>query len=242
MGDFPRPATPDTLPLNYCEECGLTWLESKADFKAEICPNPEAYFKPEPGSKVEPISQEALSLTHVYRPSIPRSVVVFFSGISIQQQQSTVGSVGVYFGPDSPYNFSQRQGGAWSHRAIDLKAALEALRKVRQSVDAERQTLICNSMPKGDKDSWGNIKRFRLVAATDSSCVVDWLCRELKTWTLVGSTYVNTKGEPVKESRGLLVIKEELEALAKAGIQVVWYHVPREHNQNAHKLMREALQ
>ncbi|KAI1771464.1 hypothetical protein F4818DRAFT_454600 [Hypoxylon cercidicola] len=214
--NLPKPDTPDTLRLNYCSHCSLTWLEGKVGSEAEA------------SSELEGALEPSQMLTHKVLSASPRSVVVFFNG--------SPSRIGVFFGPRSSYNVSMGlgNGSACDADTAQLRAALEALRQVRQRVEPDRLALLKESLP---EDSWKKLRRFRLIAATDSRYVVESLCKRMAKWNRVNNTktktlttYRDKRHGQLKDGEDFAMITREVEALSKVGIKVVWYRVPKEYN------------
>ncbi|KAI3570905.1 hypothetical protein IWW34DRAFT_824942 [Fusarium oxysporum f. sp. albedinis] len=53
--------------------------------------------------------------------------------------------------------------------------------------------------------------------------------------------YCNRRGEIIKNSEGFRILNEETELLSVVGVQVQWYHVPRDFNGEADALANAAL-
>ncbi|KAI1412816.1 hypothetical protein F5Y13DRAFT_162716 [Hypoxylon sp. FL1857] len=223
----PNPLTPNELHLNYCQDCELTWLEGNAGSEAALS-HPSHHTH-----------------AHVYAGT-NRSLVVFIDGacpFNGQELFTTFLSIGVYFGRGSPYNVSKCLDDVPrpSNQKAEIAAALEAMRHVRQNIEPTRRALIRNTLPRGSEDHRRDIRRFRLVIATDSSYLVECLSDRISKWSLTNGVYMNEKGRAITNSEGFMRLNNEVDALSRVGIQVVWYHVPREHNQEADRLAQAAL-
>ncbi|KAJ0127736.1 G1/S-specific cyclin CCN1 [Fusarium oxysporum f. sp. albedinis] len=102
------------------------------------------------------------------------------------------------------------------------------MRQVRSVVVPERRILLKGSSPRTTPDTLRDARRFRLVLATDSSYLVDCI-------------YCNRGGDVIKNSEGFRILNEETELLSVVGVQVQWYHVPRDFNGEADALANAAL-
>lgn len=175
---------------------------------------------------------------------ICRSAVVFVDGAcSSNGQSNSRAGIGVYFGPGSPYNISEvlsLPGGVTSQKA-ELHAVARALETVRSRVIRAHQEM-CQAF--GDNPFGArNTTRLRLIITTDSSYVVESMCRHYSTWTLDEKTGLlwNKRGVAIKNSDAFQLVKGEVEALSMVGVQVAYYHVRREHNMLADDLARRAI-
>ncbi|KAK7755194.1 hypothetical protein SLS62_002699 [Diatrype stigma] len=224
----PEARAPDQLRFYYCNSCNLTWLEgNQGPAAARSHPSHHTY-------------------EHVYAGT-RRTLVVFVDGACPSNgPRATRASIGVYFGPNSPHNVSKRLDAIPAqqptNQSAEIAAAVEALRYVRNTIEPARRATIQHALPHwGGEDQRRDIRKFRLVVGTDSSYVVECMCKHIGTWTLAGDRYRNAQGVEVKNSKGFVELSHAVEALSKVGIQVAWYHVPREYNTEADRLARLAL-
>lgn len=221
----PRALAPDQLRFHYCNSCNLTWLEGKK--------GPEA-------ARSHPSHH---TTDHMFSGT-RRSLVVFVDGACPSNgPRATRASIGVYFGPNSAHNISKRLDPAAqqpTNQSAEIAASVGALRRVREAIEPARRATVENAHPHREAYS-REIRHFRLVIATDSSYVVECMCRHIENWTLAGDRYWNTEGAEVKNGKGFVELNREVEALSKVGVQVKWYHVPREYNREADRLARLAL-
>ncbi|KAK2470767.1 hypothetical protein H9L39_16998 [Fusarium oxysporum f. sp. albedinis] len=116
------------------------------------------------------------------------------------------------------------------------------MRQVRSAVVPERRILLKGS-PRTTPNTLRDARRFRLVLATDSSYLVDCMCEYMPHWTFdnLNRVYCNRRGEVIKNSEGFRILNEETELLSVVGVQVQWYHVPRDFNGEADALANAAL-
>ncbi|KAI1371287.1 hypothetical protein F4677DRAFT_450552 [Hypoxylon crocopeplum] len=175
-----------------------------------------------------------------------RSLVVFIHDACPFNGQEYLGtsSIGVYFGPNSTHNISKRidSGPTPTNQSGEIAAALEAMRHVRQAIEPSRRTMIRNTLPENCRENRRrDIRNFCLVLATDSSYLVECLCKHIEKWTLTGNVYKNERGQIVKNGEGFAQIDAEVDALSRVGVQVEWYHVPKECNKEANRLAQTAL-
>jgi ribonuclease HI len=212
------------LPLvnfqrHVCTKCDLTWLVGEAGVHA-------AHSHP-----------SHHTLYHEWTNSTRRSLLVHVDGACADNGNANArAGVGFFFGPGSKYYVSQASDTSSSSGATNQKAELDALRQamrvVRLQVIPERATLV-----KGNKD----MKHLRLILATDSSYAVECMCAYWKNWTVSGSVLRNQRGQVIANSNELFALQQEVEALSHVGVQVVYYHVPRELNPEADKLAKECI-
>ncbi|KAM0263014.1 hypothetical protein ACHAQJ_001392 [Trichoderma viride] len=153
-------------------------------------------------------------------------------------------SVGVYFGPESPNNISRLiDTDPPTNQLARITAAVEAMRQVRSVIVPKR----CILLEKGwaafrtfiQKDS----RRFRLVLVTDSSYLVECMCKHMPQWTFdeANGVYSNRRSDIIRNSEGFAMLNKEMELLSLVGVQVQWYHVPRSLNREADALANAAL-
>ncbi|KAI1743969.1 hypothetical protein F4680DRAFT_408072 [Xylaria scruposa] len=125
--DPPKALTPDRLSMPYCHECQLTWMEGDAGVEAvQSHPSHHTYQHIDAGTD--------------------RSLVVFTDGACPSNGMSSAvsSSVGVYFGPQSRYNISERlnSDGTPTNQVAEITAAIKALQQVLQRVEPDRRALI----------------------------------------------------------------------------------------------------
>ncbi|RKK10407.1 hypothetical protein BFJ66_g17584 [Fusarium oxysporum f. sp. cepae] len=124
------------------------------------------------------------TLVHNYSGA-RRSLVVFIDGACPANGPAALqASVGVYFGPESPKNISRLiDTSRPTNQLAEITAAVEAMRQVRSVVVPERRILLKGSSPRTTPDTLRDARRFRLVLATDSSYLVDCMCKYMPQWT-----------------------------------------------------------
>jgi len=219
--DYDKPPKPEQLQISAvlaCSRCELTWLVGNAGQSAAA--NHPSHH----------------TLYHEYAGT-RRSLIVWTDGACINNgQPNAKAGVGVYFGLNSKYNICSplQIPTAPTSQKAELYAILQAMQVIRKEVIPARSILVsCNR----DK------KRFRLVLVTDSSYTVESMCKHWKDWKVVGSQKVlrNQKGEEIVNSEVFLAIKDEVEKLSRDGVQVAYYHVPREINSEADALAKAGL-
>ncbi|TRX90786.1 hypothetical protein FHL15_008365 [Xylaria flabelliformis] len=226
--DPPEALTQDQISLHYCDECQITWIEGDAGVEA-VQSHP---------------SHRTTSFHAQY--GTDRSLIVFTDGACPSNGMSSAvnSSIGVYFGPQSKYNISERLNNddTPTNQVAEITAALKALQQVLRNVEPARRTLIRGSFPRIGKDRFIGIKRFRLIVATDSSYVVECMSKHIEKWSMVDGIYRNEQGGAVKNSDGFAKLTHAVKELSMVGVQVAWYHVPRQFNKEADGLARSALQ
>lgn len=218
--------TPGPISLIYCSICGVSWLVG------------------EKGPDAAASHPSHHTLVHIYAGT-RRSIVVFIDGACPANGPAALqASVGVYFGPESPKNISRSINMSRpTNQLAEITAAVEAMRQVRSVVVPERHTLLNASSPGTIPGTRGDAGRFRLVLATDSSYLVECMCKHMPKWTFdnPNRVYTNRKGEVIKNSEGFRRLYEETELLSRVGVQVQWYHVQRGFNCEADALANAAL-
>ncbi|KAI0114620.1 hypothetical protein F4776DRAFT_324207 [Hypoxylon sp. NC0597] len=222
-----RPTEPCENFLKYCQDCGLTWLVGAAGSEAAL--NHPCHYE----------------CTYASGDTTRYLIVFTDGGCDFERQDgcTTLTSVGVYFGPGSPHNISKRINDARLRRISEprIQAAIEALRHVRQIIEPTRQALILHTFP-GRREAYRRDKRkFRVVIATDSSDLVNCVCRKMKDWTLTDGVYKNKEGRVVEDSEGFVQLDHEVDALSRVGVQVMWHYVPVLNNHEARWLAQAAL-
>lgn len=184
------------------------------------------------------------TLVHIYAGA-SRSLVVFIDGACPANGPDAIqASVGVYFGPESPKNISRLINTSRpTNQLAEITAGVEAMRQVRSVVVPERRTLLENSSSRTIPDTVRDARHFRLVLVTDSSYLVDCVCEHMPQWTFdkLNRVYCNRRGEVIKNIEGFRMLYEETELLSMVGVQVQWYHVPRDFNCEADALANAAL-
>ncbi|KAI0195293.1 hypothetical protein EV127DRAFT_420622 [Xylaria flabelliformis] len=226
--DPPKALTPDQISLHYCDKCQLTWIKGEAGVELV---------------QSHPSHNTTYNYIHA---GTDRSLIVFADGACPSNGMSSAvnSSIGVYFGPQSRYNISERlnNDGTPTNQVAEITAAIKALQQVSRSVEPARRTLIRGSFPRIKKDKFIRIKGFRLIVATDSSYVVECMSNHIEKWSMVDGIYRNEQGGAVKNSDGFAKLTHAVEKLSMVGVQVAWYHVPRQFNKEADGLARSALQ
>ncbi|KAI0858889.1 hypothetical protein F4860DRAFT_516338 [Xylaria cubensis] len=103
----PKALTPDQISLHYCDKCQLTWIKGEAG--------------------VESV-QSHPSHNAAYYNGTHRSLIVFTDGACPSNGMSSAvnSSIGVYFGPQSRYNISERlnNDGTPTNQVAEITAAI----------------------------------------------------------------------------------------------------------------------
>lgn len=132
--------------------------------------------------------------------------------------------VGVYFGPESDHNISERLwGGAQTNQRAEINAAIYALDKVK--------LLLIT----------GELRAKTVVLASDSSYLVngitDWVKR---LWQKNGWT--NSNGNEVANKDDFQRLDSLVDELkGRFGVYVQFWHVDREYNKGADGLARDSV-
>ena len=223
-----KPDPPSALSFFYCPKCQVTWLQGEAG-KAPAQKHPSHH-----------------TLSHIYAGT-RRSLAVFVDGAcSSNGLPAANAGIGIYFGPDSRYNISEAILGPGTHtnQRAELFAVLRALQEVKSQVMPARQKMLQLEAGKHDKTSIRDVAHLRLIVATDSSYVVEAMCENYPKWKLDDKSghYKNKRGDIIKNSDVFEKLLEGVDQLSRIGVQVVYYHVGREHNVMADALAKKSLQ
>jgi ribonuclease HI len=134
---------------------------------------------------------------------------------------SAKGGVGVYFGPDSPYNISDNvlEPNPTSQRA-ELLAVYAGL----------RQIIFVSMQNKG-------LELF--IVVTDSAYVVDCLSNYVYKWKVNG--WKTSKGNDVANRDLIEPLDKMLDDMSKAGIDVLFWKADRSQNVEADRLANIAV-
>lgn len=222
----PMPNQPSSLSLHYCTACHLTWVGGRAGL-AGLENHPSHH-----------------TLYHQYSGT-SRSLMVFVDGAcAFNGTPNARGGIGVYFGPNSPFNQSVplvlQPGERATSQKAEIHAVITALRQVRSRIMPGRHSM-CHAAPTspfGIPDARG----IKVVIATDSSYLVEAMCRHYPGWIFDKDKgkLRNRRGQIIEGSDGFRQIKWEVEVLTWMGVQVKYYQVPRAHNVEADALARRA--
>lgn len=84
-----------------------------------------------------------------------------------------------------------------------------------------------------------------LAFMTDICClgyIVEGMCSHFRNWKEgKEEELINRVGKPVKNSEGFMKLKREVEELSMIGVQVAYYVVGREDNQEADALAKTSV-
>jgi len=230
--DYDNPPRPDpisTLNLRYCSRCELAWLQNKVDSHPRFShPSHFSCFHTCAGKS--------------------RSMIVFIDGAcSNNGSESAKGGYGVFFGINSQYNISQPllmpPGQCATSQKAELGALVAALEVVRKRVVPTRRAMIENAFHGASRSDIADITQLRLVVTSDSSYLVEGMCRNIGNWKLDRRTniYYNRGGKAIANSEAFLKAQNEVTRLAEFGVQVVFYHISREDNVDADRLAVEGI-
>ncbi|THX05605.1 hypothetical protein D6D17_05094 [Aureobasidium pullulans] len=178
-----------------------------------------------------------------------RSLVVTIATAGPPEIDQLLGyvGIGVYFHENSALNISRSLPLTYRLRPIsasprsispDLAAATEALKVVRTRVLPDRKRMIKEL---ADLYRWTNeeiraVSRFRLIIASSSVALIEGMTCSHPHCKFGRSSRDGTPGETNAFTR----LMEQVEALSKAGIQVVWYLVDRQVSRRAKSLAKGA--
>ena len=165
-------------------------------------------------------------------------------------------SVGIFHGPGSSYSFNHLSPHRGPTKEIaDIMAATAAVRYVHRTVRPKREELVRATdgthLEHRWRDGWITPRlechrenwMFRLIVVTDSSYLVECLCKDRRDWQLNTQSvdFKDGKGAPLAYGALFIHLLEEIDLLSQAGVDVQWYLVPREFNKDAEKLAKDAL-
>ncbi|TVY40021.1 Ribonuclease H1 [Lachnellula subtilissima] len=227
--DYKKPPKP--LPLSsiltyYCPTCQLTWLiGEEGEAAARSHPSHHTY-------------------SHIYAGT-NRSLLVFTDGACSGNGASNArGGLGVFFGPGSKFNFSERlsESGVHTSQKAELAALARALQTIRFQVLQARHIMVTNAEGGHDPRAVSDVLRLRLIVVTDSSYIVESMCSHFSEWKEnKGGVLVNKAGKAVENSKGFLRLESEVQRLSMVGVQVVYYLVSREENKEADILAKGSI-
>jgi hypothetical protein len=232
------------LETYNCKDCQLRWLVGFEGIRsASSHPLHHTLFQPNSGQT------KRCLIVHICGTCIPAL-----------DDPSLKSCVAVYFAPRSRYNISKR---LYSPILTDLSAAkvaaTAALKQVRTEICPQREEEL-HTIPRSplnitwQDDGWTtsscemlqNFWRFRLLVATESWPLVLFLWAK-SAWCINNKMSKNRSHrrddsvEPETEEDIDKVLLEELDLLARLGIQVQWYCVEKEDNENAVCLAMQKL-
>ncbi|KAK2630307.1 hypothetical protein QTJ16_001127 [Diplocarpon rosae] len=166
-----------------------------------------------------------------------RSLLVFTDGAcSNNGNEGARGGLGVFFGPGSRFNLSERvaTSGVPTNQKAELEAVARALEAVRNTVIPHRPRTVINSESSYDYRAVCDMTHMRLIIATDSSYVVECLCKHMTDWSKnKQGALVSKQGQLVENSQAFLRLQNGVEELSMVGVQVANYHVGRVENKEA---------
>ncbi|KAG4435370.1 hypothetical protein IFR05_009156 [Cadophora sp. M221] len=211
---------------HYCTGCQLTWLVGE---------------KGEEAAKSHP---SHYSYSHSYAGT-SRSLLVFTDGAcSGNGAPGARGGLGAFFGIGSKYNLAERlaiSGNPTSQKA-ELEAVARAMETVRTTILPDRRGIVVGSKGGHNSRAVSDIMHMRLIIVTDSSYTVEGMCKHMDNWEKNNQgVLVNNDGKPAENSQGFLRLESEVEKLSMVGVQVAYYHVGREENQQADALAKRNI-
>ena len=159
----PKPLPLSSISTYHCPTCQLTWLVGKRGRIAVRChPSHHTY------SHTYPLHH---AYSSVYEGT-DRSLLVFTDGAcSGNGAPDAPGGLGVFFGPGSKFNFSERlsESGAHTSQKAELAAVARALQTNRFQVLQARHIMVTNAEGGHDLRAVSDVLRLRLIVVTDSS-------------------------------------------------------------------------
>ncbi|KAF4636562.1 hypothetical protein G7Y89_g1525 [Cudoniella acicularis] len=221
----------EPLPLSsiltyYCLTCQLTWLVGEKG---------EATAKSHPSHH---------TLSHIYAGT-SRTLLVFTDGAcSGNGTPNARGGLGVFFGPGSKFNFGEllTGSGTVTNQKAELAAVARALETVRSKILPARRIMVKEAKGSHDPRAVSDVMHLRLIVVTDSSYIVEGMCRHFSNWKEnKEGVLVNKSGKAVENSEAFLRLKSEVEKLSMVGVQVAYYLVAREENKEADTLAKGSI-
>ncbi|KEQ58915.1 uncharacterized protein M437DRAFT_58138 [Aureobasidium melanogenum CBS 110374] len=221
------------LRLHDCDLCNLLWLR----------PNLE-------GKKAVGASHPFHHTHHDAEGATSRSLVAFIAAVSLDEghQYFRPAGIGVFFNEHSILNISnsfnmtyQLECSRSGSRGLvpHLAAARSALQTVRTAIVPDRIQALRSA---ASHYGWSEIDvqavaRFQLIVATDSQVLLD----EISSWKSSNQLRSSLDiGEP-GEKDFLVDLLDQIEALSRLGIQVMWSRVRERWNRPARKLAADAV-
>lgn len=179
-----------------------------------------------------------------------RSLVVFIAAVCLpeEHQYSKPAGFGVFFNKYSELNISdsfdmthELESSYSGARGLlpHLVAARNALEVVRTEVVPDRIHLVRDvALRYGwTEEDVQDVARFHLLVGTDSQALLD----EISSWKLSNELRRSFKVNSTGEKDSLIELLDEIEALSRLGIQVVWSRVSERWNRPAQKLAADAV-
>lgn len=152
-------------------------------------------------------------------------VAIFIDGACIGNGSGYArAGMGVYFGPDSQYNISERlEYGAQTNQRAELNAAILALEKVTSLLED------------------GDLRTQNVVLISDSSYVVQSMTDWVFKWRNNG--WANHRGYEVTNRDDFEKLDDLIDDLdGEHGVEVKFWRIPREFNQEADELAKDAVE
>lgn len=149
----PKALALSNLQTHYCSTCQLTWLVGEqGEAAAQQHPSHPTCFHVKVGTC--------------------RSLLVFTDGAcSNNGYQVAQAGLGVFFGPGSRFNLSERvtMSDVSTNQKAELEAAARALEVVRETVIPHRRRIIENAVGSHNVRAVSDVKYIRVIIVTDSS-------------------------------------------------------------------------
>ena len=216
--NMPTPPTPVALPCVYCGACETTWLIGlQGRDSAEEHPSHDTLY-------------------HEDSRQSRRSMMVGVHGAcSDDGAPSGRSSFGVFFGPQSSYNFSRIPNTpSPTKETAEIAAAAAAVRHVRKVVRPRREEMVRADVGIHFVDRWSigwttprfehhrNKWIFKLIVITDSTYLVECLCRWRRGWYVEADSLFGVKsGAPLLNGALLFNLLEEIDLLSRDGVDVM---------------------
>ncbi|KAH8750628.1 ribonuclease H-like domain-containing protein [Hyaloscypha sp. PMI_1271] len=221
----PKPLPLSSIQTYHCTICQLTWLVGEiGEAAARNHPSHHSYSHDYCGTR--------------------RSLLVFTDGAcSGNGTRDARGGIGCFFGPSSKFNIGERLPGPRipTSQKAELTAAARALEIARLQILPARRIMVKEAKGGHDPRAVSDVMHLRLVVVTDSSYLVEGMCRHFANWNKnKEGVLINKVGKVVQNSAEFLKLRGEVEKLSMVGVQVAYYLVSREENKEADSLAKEA--
>ncbi|CZR61514.1 uncharacterized protein PAC_11411 [Phialocephala subalpina] len=143
-------------------------------------------------------------------------------------------------GPGSKFSFVERLMGVQTK--AELATAARSLEAVRAKILLERRIMVTGAKGSNDPRTVKNSMNLRLVLVTNSSYIVEGMCRHCSNWKENNQgALVNKAGKATENSEGFLRLRGEVKKLSRAGVHVAYYLVVREENKDANILAKGSI-
>ncbi|KAJ6264870.1 hypothetical protein Dda_1023 [Drechslerella dactyloides] len=230
------PTAAGLLTFHYCMLCELNWLVSVNGY-------PDT-------------SDHRAHLSGKFGPLGYRSLAVWIDGC--YDRHHKLAAIGRFFGPGSPHNkgleLKRWHQKVPSCQRAEIAAAIEAMRYVRTVILPSLETEMSSTVKTfrrehtqgpvvlNEREHWHEW-RTRLIICTHSNWLVERTCDDMHHYVFNPSrnAWLDRQGKPIQNGPHFNRLREEVESLAKVGVQVVWSLVGKHNNVGARALVDDYL-